>query len=155
MVPRDLCGFRRGPGSVYPSIDGFTDLIHPEDRASFWQHLHECVAQHIPFDHEFRIRRPDGTIRWIASRAEFDFDAEGEGVRNFGVAMDITQRKAADVILRENAQLFATIIEHAPGGVFVVDAALRMRSINSEALPMFAPVHPLIGRDLQEILEIL
>ncbi len=153
--PETYTLFGVDPAEFSPSMDRFTELIHPDDRHQVWQHLEGCLSRREHFEHEFRIVRPDGSIRWIANRAEFEYDEEGMGVRSFGVALDITPQKAADAALRENAQLFATIIKQAPGGVYVVDAQFRMQSLNSEALTVFAPVHPLIGRDFREVLEIL
>ena len=84
-----------------------------------------------------------------------EYDGQGTAVRNFGVAIDITPKKLAEASLRQNAALFSTIIEHAPGGVYVVDPELRVQSVNSEALPVFAAVDPLIGRELNEVMAIL
>ncbi len=56
---------------------------------------------------------------------------------------------------RENAALFSTIIEQAPGGVYVVDDQFRLSQINAGARPTFATVEPLIGRDFTEVIQIL
>jgi len=68
---------------------------------------------------------------------------------------DITKRKAAEAALRRNTALFSKIIEQAPGGVYVVDAQFRVAQMNAESLPFFASVQPLIGRDFDEVLEIV
>jgi PAS domain S-box-containing protein len=39
---------------------------------------------------------PDGTIRWIEARGEFTRDAAGHPPRNYGVMLDITERKRAE-----------------------------------------------------------
>ena len=48
------------------------------------------------FDHEYRIVRPDGTVRWVHDRAFPLFDASGELALITGIAEDITARKAAE-----------------------------------------------------------
>lgn len=68
---------------------------------------------------------------------------------------DITARKLADDILRRNEALFTAIIELSPAGVFVLDVKFRMQQVNPEAMHVFKNVHPLIGRDFGEILNIL
>ena len=68
---------------------------------------------------------------------------------------DITKRKEAEAALRRNTALFSKIIEQAPGGVYVVDAQFRVAQMNAESLSYFASVQPLIGRDFDEVLEIL
>ncbi len=82
-------------------------------------------------------------------------DAAGKVVGTSRVLRDITETKRAEESLRENAALFSTLIAQAPMGTYVVDAQFRMRQINAEAMPAFGSVHPLIGRDFQEVVEIL
>jgi PAS domain-containing protein len=142
------------PANYVPTIGGFRALIHPANREGLWQRLNGCMTRRESFVHEFRVLRLDGSIRWVGNRAEFEYDAKGLPVRNYGVAIDITTQKAAETTLRENAQLFATLIGYAPGG-YLVDGHFRIQSINSKALPVFAPVQPLIGRDFEEVMEIL
>ena len=67
----------------------------------------------------------------------------------------MSERKRAEEALRENAALFSSLIAQAPMGTYVVDAQFRMRQVNAEAMPTFASVRPLIGRDFQEAIEIL
>ena len=51
-----------------PNVEAFTDLIHPDDRANFWELFNHSVVHHLPFNCEFRIRGVDGELRWIANR---------------------------------------------------------------------------------------
>jgi len=71
------------------------------------------------------------------------------------VVRDITERRRAEAAMQKNAALFSVLIAQAPMGTYVVDAQLRMRQVNPEAMPTFASVQPLIGRDFQEVMEIL
>ncbi len=82
-------------------------------------------------------------------------DAAGKVIGTSRVVRDITERRQAEAVLRQNAELFTALIEQAPMGTYVVDAEFRMRQINAEALPAFAGVQPLIGRDFYEVLEIV
>ncbi len=66
---------------------------------------------------------------------------------------DVTARKEAQALLRQNEALFTHLVEQAPLGVQVVDSQLRIQQINPIAMPAFAGVHPLIGRDLAEVVE--
>jgi len=68
---------------------------------------------------------------------------------------DITARKHAEAILRRSEALFSAIIEQAPAGIYVVDSHQRLLQVNPTALPIFANIHPLIGRSLIEILFIM
>ncbi len=82
-------------------------------------------------------------------------DAAGKVIGTSRVLRDITVRKRAEEVLRENAAVFSTLIAQAPMGTYVIDEQFRMRQINAEAMPAFGTVQPLIGRDFQEIVGIL
>ncbi len=102
-----------------------------------------------------RYRRKDGIELWTIASCNGLFDNDGRAIGAFGMFTDITERKQAEEAPTLNSDLFAKIIEQAPGGVYVLDAQLRVRHVNTEALPTFATVQPVIGRDLSEVLEAL
>ncbi|MEO8525069.1 MAG: PAS domain-containing protein [Caldimonas sp.] len=89
------------PDSFEPTSDSVSGLIHPDDRDAFLQRRAEAMAQHRPFLHEFRIVRHDGALAWIGHRGQTEYDAAGNPVRNFGIALDITERKLAEQALRD------------------------------------------------------
>ena len=89
------------PESFEPTRDAVAGLIHPDDRDTFLQRRAEAMAQRRPFLHEFRIVRHDGAQAWIGHRGQTEYDAVGNPVRNFGIALDITERKQAEQALRD------------------------------------------------------
>lgn len=93
--------FGVAPATFTPTRASVTALIHPEDRAEFLQRRAESMATRRPFVHEFRIVHDDGTFAWIAHRGQTECDAEGRPVRNFGIALDITERKHNEQALRD------------------------------------------------------
>jgi len=68
---------------------------------------------------------------------------------------DITKRKQAEELLRRNHDTFFSLIQNAPFGVYVVDAQFRMRQVSTASQKVFSNVHPLIGRDFEEIIRII
>jgi PAS domain S-box-containing protein len=82
-------------------------------------------------------------------------DAEGRFIGTSRIVRDITERKRAEESLRQNTELFSALIAQAPMGTFVTDGQLRMLQVNEEAMPAFASLQPVIGRDLPEMQEIL
>jgi PAS domain S-box-containing protein len=84
------------------------DLIHPEEREPAAEAFRLAVERGGEFETERRIARPDGALRWVHLKGRVTFDGEGEArrpVRMAGVAMDISERKAAEerqvLLLRE------------------------------------------------------
>lgn len=78
--------------SLYASPRSWLDAIHPEDRDRV---LAAELSKQVPglYKEEYRIIRPDGSIRWIQDRAFPICDASGAVYRIAGIAEDITERK--------------------------------------------------------------
>lgn len=73
-----------------------------EDRDQVIRQWDEAVRRGEEFELEFRIRRPDGTIRWVHSRAHPLRNDRGEMIGHVGTTEDITERKQAEQALRES-----------------------------------------------------
>lgn len=104
--------------SAEAHVDGevFYAAVHPDDRAA----LHENMRARIAAEGgrlatEFRVQRPDGTVRWIAARSDVQRDAAGRAVRVTGVNYDVTETKEAERRLRESDRrktLFLATLAH-------------------------------------------
>jgi PAS domain S-box-containing protein len=82
------------------------DVIHPEDRLHVQKTFARALADRGGYDEEYRIVRPDGSLRWIAGKGRAEYDDSGTPVRMMGVALDITDRKCAEEeVSRREAQL--------------------------------------------------
>ncbi|MDB6117956.1 MAG: sensory box protein [Verrucomicrobiaceae bacterium] len=90
--------------SLYLSPQTWLDAIHPDDRAKVVEASQAKQAQGT-YDEEYRIIRPDGSVRWINDRAFPVHDASGNVYRVAGVAQDISERKLAGDRLAEQASL--------------------------------------------------
>jgi PAS domain S-box-containing protein len=79
---------------LYDRADAWIDSVHPEDR----HHVVDVFEQSmrgIATVMEYRMRRPDGSIRWIHGRSFPVRDSQGNLARIVGIAEDITDRKRA------------------------------------------------------------
>ena len=65
------------------------------------------------------------------------------------------QLELAKLATEQNAGLFATVVDQAPMGVYVVDDQFRLQQVNARALPAFANVDARVGRDFAEVMNIL
>jgi diguanylate cyclase (GGDEF)-like protein/PAS domain S-box-containing protein len=66
--------------------------VHPDDRERMRNTLRELMDKGV-LSVEYRIRRPDGEIRWVEDRVKAVYGADGGVLRFDGVASDITDRK--------------------------------------------------------------
>lgn len=99
--------------SMYEQPSSFLDAIHSEDAASVIASL-ENQSRGESTEEEYRIVRPDGAIRWIRDRSFPIKDESGQVYRVCGIAEDITDRKHAEEILRqqtERARLLGVICD--------------------------------------------
>ena len=82
------------------SLDIVFQRIHPEDRARVRQTLDRASSDGRDFDHGYRLRMPDGSIKHVHATAHAVTDTSG-GIEFVGAVTDITARKQAEEKLHE------------------------------------------------------
>lgn len=95
----------------------FEARIHPDDRAALTAAVTAALTNRTEFQHEYRLVRPDGGIRWISGRGRGTYGPDGQPVRMTGIVADISERKQLeDQFIRaqrmENLGLLAAGIAH-------------------------------------------
>jgi len=99
--------------SLYEEPRSWVQSIHPDDRDKAIEHMEQ--HRHGVFtDGEFRVVRPDDSVRWIRSRAFPILDSHGSLSRIAGLAEDITDRKLPEEALRESEQRWRSLTEALP-----------------------------------------
>jgi PAS domain S-box-containing protein len=101
--------------SLYDNPRSFMDAIHPEDRVRVRTAVLENQGRGEQTDKEYRVVRPDGSIRWVRDRAFPVKDAAGQFYRLVGIIDDFTERKNAEEALREadrRKDVFLAILAH-------------------------------------------
>ncbi|MES2705655.1 MAG: ATP-binding protein [Verrucomicrobiota bacterium] len=100
---RKLLGFSDGERI---SFDSFVRRVHPEDRASRAAAIRQALESGGSYEMEYRLLRPDGTLRWIAARGRAANGGPGPGKRLLGVSMDVTlEKQAAEEARQQQAEL--------------------------------------------------
>lgn len=84
----------RGIESLYESAALWLKTVHEDDRQAVLKVLTQ-QAREQRVSHKFRIRRPDGALRWIMNRATPIRDDCGRVYRIVGVAEDVTEQHLA------------------------------------------------------------
>ena len=127
------------PAAAAPTREEQIALIHPEDLELWGTEVQRGIDEAAPFDFDFRIYRPDGSLRQVNALGRAETDASGSVVNLFGTAIDITDRKAAEAALREAAAELedrvsdrtaelsqaVTQLEQEIGDRFLAEAALQ------------------------------
>lgn len=93
------------PTSVSPSYQNLLSMLHPDDRP-LHQDMKQMVRGGQPFEREFRIVRPDGTVRWIVNKAEAVLGPGGEPIRAVGVFIDVTSKHEAQLAIAQNEERY-------------------------------------------------
>ena len=85
------------------SVEGWVDIVHPDDQAAMARYFaDEVCAKRQRFDREYRIiRKSDGETRWVHGRGELTVDHNGNLASMIGTIQDITERKQAELELRQ------------------------------------------------------
>lgn len=91
--------FRRNPGLWF-------ECVHPDDRALAAASSVRLKAEGRSSG-EYRIVRPDGSVRWISDRKNVIVDEQGRTRMIGGIAEDITAIKATEETLRHQAEELA------------------------------------------------
>ncbi|MEH1845140.1 MAG: PAS domain S-box protein [Nostoc sp.] len=135
-------------GTLCPTIEGYVNLIHPED--------HESVAASIPRmiaegreTTDYRVIWPDGSLHWLNCKAQVYYNEIGEVIRMIGTNKDITERKLAEQKISEQAAL----LDIATDAILVRDFQSQTLFWNKGAERMYGWLSTeVIGKDLREIL---
>ena len=72
--------------------------VHPDDRGKVVAFLHPTIQDGVPYEVEFRVVWPDGSLHDLRARAALALDEAGQPLRLDGVTWDITERKRAEEV---------------------------------------------------------
>ncbi|MEW6387061.1 MAG: PAS domain S-box protein [Thermodesulfobacteriota bacterium] len=134
------------------STSQWSDLLHPDDRAGAWKsiqdHLEGRTAMH---EMEYRLRTKDGRYKWVLDRARITArDPQGRPLRMSGTHNDITERKQAEELLRQEKNFSDAIIDSLPGIFYLFDESgkfirwnQRFEEVAGYSEAEMAALHPL------------
>jgi PAS domain S-box-containing protein len=111
------------PQSFAIDLEHIAPLIPPEDLGLLQEAFRDLLRGPSAHQVEFRVRRPNGELRWCIGASASSADETGKVVRLSGVTIDITERKDA-----ENRQaLLAREVDHrAKNALALVQSIVRL-----------------------------
>jgi diguanylate cyclase (GGDEF)-like protein/PAS domain S-box-containing protein len=137
--------------SLYANPDAWMEAIHPDDRESMREKYKNGMSAGT-FEYEYRIVRPDGSIRWIKSRGFPVRDQSAKVVRIAGTATDITDGRLTTLELRESERRFSDLLGNVELVSIMLDHEARITYCNEYLLRMTGWTRAeVIGRDWFEL----
>jgi PAS domain S-box-containing protein len=109
------------------------EAIHPDDLEPFRAIWDRAKQAGTPFVAEYRLRRHDGVHVWVEGRGIPFFDGEGRVREWFGVTLDISARKQAELETQRALTLWTTTLRSIGDAVISTDARGRVRFMNPVA----------------------
>jgi signal transduction histidine kinase len=82
-------------------VAAYLRVVHQEDRPEVAAALGRAIQLCASYDIEYRVRQDDSAFRWLHARGRVESDDTGEAAYFHGAVMDITDRKIAELSLRE------------------------------------------------------
>ncbi|HWQ90616.1 MAG TPA: PAS domain-containing protein, partial [Clostridia bacterium] len=115
---------------IAPSNKAWAARVHPDDLRAFYKHLSGVRKHGGDFSEELRILWPDSSVRWVELRGSIQCDANGQPKRSFGVVLDFTDRRRAELALRETEEHFRSITDTTPVIMWMTNATGGLEFVN-------------------------
>jgi Amt family ammonium transporter len=108
----------------------YEQIIHEDDRKRVRNIIFAALEHKSHFELEYRLRRADGTIRWVFERGTGVWNAAGELIGLEGIVYDISDRKQAEVASRESERRYQSLFLKTSDGIFRTSLSGRYLDAN-------------------------
>jgi two-component system, sporulation sensor kinase E len=130
--------------------EAFGRVVHPEDLETVMDHLRLGVDHGKTYEIEHRLQFSDGVSKWVYTIVEPAVTSAGKVVKLYGTTQDITERKRAEVELRNKTNELQTIFDSIGDGINVYDHGGRIQHHNLIS-PQLFPGKTVPGNSCREI----
>ncbi|MBK6733343.1 MAG: PAS domain S-box protein [bacterium] len=135
-----------------PSLDTWSTLCHPDDRARVLQAIDDYLASDGDrFECEFRLQHADGKWRQILSRGVLVRDADGAPLkprRIIGTHVDLSGHATVEKRLAHSLSLLRATFDSTADGILVADGQGRIETFNQRFVQLWQlPADVLAGGD--------
>jgi len=109
------------PKEHIPDTTNFLDLVVEEDKKIVIKAQQEALEKGTDQDITYRIKRPDGSIRYLRNLNKAKYDSSGSINRLFGTVQDITKQKELAFALQAQKDFTQKIMDISPSLIFIID----------------------------------
>lgn len=113
------------PETFTPKFEKVVSMIHSEDRERFLREVEQGYRQGGDFFVDFRIQRPDGTVRFAHAHVLATQGEDGTLLRVTGVAQDVTDQHLAEAALRSEKEYSQLLVQNSVDGILAFDRQCR------------------------------
>jgi len=106
------------PASFTGAGDEFFRVMHPDDAQTVKAALALALGGSAPYEVEYRVIWPGGSVRHLCARGRLVRDAGGRPLLIHGIVWDITRSKEAEQALQEKERTLSTLVGNLPGFVY-------------------------------------
>jgi two-component system CheB/CheR fusion protein len=110
---------------------GRRELIDPEDIEAIMPRFDQAIADGVPFEAEYRLRRADGSTMWVHDNVSVLADADGHAARVISVTLEIDKRKRAE----EQSGLLMGELDHRVKNILAIVSAIVTQTLKSNRSP--------------------
>jgi PAS domain S-box-containing protein len=127
--------------------DIVAQAVHPEDRAAVEKSNLSVAREGKPIALEYRVIRPDGTVRTVwAEAGELIRDANEKPAVLTGIVQDITEHKQAEAAVRASELRYRRLFESAQDGILILEAETgRIMDVNPYLIELLGFTHEQIS----------
>jgi diguanylate cyclase (GGDEF)-like protein/PAS domain S-box-containing protein len=146
----------RGAEPFKQTYGEFLDLVIDADRERVLATMQAGVDRRGTYELEYCITWPDGSVHWIAARAQIVCDEHGAPARTLGIVWDVTLRVTDEIRTAERDRLAETTLFAIADGVLRTDTQGKVTFINraAEALTGWGPDGAL-GREVDRVMPLV
>jgi PAS domain S-box-containing protein len=129
----------------------FYSRVHPDERSAMQARRQPNLVRAESYQSEYRIVRPDGSVRMLHSWLDFDPGADGT-MHVFGTCQDITERKSAEMEVHRAREQLQLVADTTPAFIARLDRDRRVVWANKSYAARFGKTpDELVGSRLVDL----
>ncbi|MFQ3612977.1 MAG: PAS domain S-box protein [Cyanobacteriota bacterium] len=132
---------------IEPTVQWWSDRIHPEDREWVVEDIHQTIEQgSLTWELQYRFLRADGSFAYVSDRAYILKDEQGKPIHLLGGMTDLSKQIEAQTLLAQQKEQYRCIFEATTDGLLIFNEAGILVEVNPAACTLYGyPYQEFIG----------